>query len=256
MALLVRPLPFTPQPNTNMDGYPNTHLALDEPSLIWRGTDASIFIINADLGSQKAIDTVALISHNLPAGNPITVRFSNDDFVTTLRSEYLTIQTGAPPEGVSAKFIAMFAPITCRYIRISVGKDGTGLSYMEAQRLVIGKSLPFGSQAGVEIGAELQFIDQSIAYAGAGWESFDEYPVLPQWKVAMTFIEAAEFAASWQGFFQMVGRKKGVLFAPQIEDPSAWQTQAVFGRIKSDASASMQSTGTRRVELTIRALAP
>lgn len=256
MTLLVRPLPFTVTTSDAIATNPALNLAIDKPGLTFKNADTSPAspTIRIDLGTAAVqYDTIALIGTNLVASDQVNIRLSKTAGSPYASNVTQPAFTGTVPEGTTAKCIRRLgATYTNRYVDIYI----TSAAPVEIQRLVIGKALPIGPLSGVDLGAELTFVDPSPSSSGPGWETFEELPTVPQWKVTMSFIEGADFASEWFSFLSRVGRKKGFLFVPQTDDPTKWQTEAIFGRIRSDATGTVQSSQTQKVELTIRALAP
>lgn len=245
--LLVRPLNFAVVDASETAIAPALNARNDEAGLVWQTDAAAPYAVLDMFG--KTYDTVALIGCT-NAGNEINIRTGTTEDGTG--RFYQAVSNTNQPVGSTKKFIAKLPQMRGdRYVRIDLPDASDSFT---AQRIVVGKALDMNALAGVEYGAEQTFVDQSIAYSGAGWESFEELPVLMQWKVSISFVNDAVWRESWVPFFNQVGKHKGVLFVPDADSPQTWQNDAIFGRIRNEASAKVVGYDARTIEIIVRSL--
>ena len=250
MALFVRPLNFSVVSGDATAAGPVSNANIDAAGLVWRTTGANNTVI-LDLGTAAKYDTIALIGVE-NAGTTARIQTGTTTATSTYDTANFSI-TDPVPEGFTRKIIKRLDTVrTQRYVKITLG----GTNAITVQRIVIGKALPLTDLAGVDLDAEQSFIDQSTQYAGNGWESYDELPVLMQWKLSVSFIGDVVWRNDWTPFYTAVGKKRAFLFVPDSDDVSSWQAEAIFGRIKNEANTKIQAYDARRSELVIRALAP
>ena len=246
MALIVKPLPATTYfVNHSSFAGDDDWVHRDEPTLQFRSAISNP-VLRFDLGSAQAVDTMAVVYSSNHSAGELRVKYGINELPESATYTVpLSTRTGCK--------VAIIPIPSGSYRYFQIFFDGTTENAI-IDRFIAGKALPFTELGGTAIGAEQAFIDQSIIYSGAGWESHDEYDVLTQWKVSLDFIEGDDFRAEFAPFMRSVGRHKAFLFAPQTYDPSRWPDEAIFGRIRSDAAAMNSAGDLRKMELTIRSL--
>lgn len=256
-ALFVRPLSFAVSSANQSSIAPASNANIDEPGLVYRSGNLTSVSVILDMGASASYDTVAIVGSNLRSSDTVQVQTGTTNTGTgSYNSSAQAAFTGSLPLGSTAKtIIKLGATRTERYIRLDFVSTGNPAGYVEAQRIVIGKALALTGGAGVNLGYEVTMNDQSIAYTGAGWRSFDRYQVLPALKLSVGTMGDVDWRNDWFGFLQSVGMNTAILCVPQDADPAGWQVDAVFGTITDKVSASVVSYGMRQVELTITALA-
>lgn len=260
MAIIARPYPLVSVVANQRSSAPASNAGKDVPGLVWRSADLNTVFATFDLGESREVDVIALIGTNLRANDTVAVRFGSEvdgSGIITASTGTTTSRAfdGEVPDGSKAKaIIKLDAAFTGRYVRIEITSNDNPDGYVEVQRVVLGKALGLTGLAGVDMSAEQTFVDQSVAYSGDGYTTFDDYPTLMQWNVTISFIEDSDWRNSWFGFMQRVGKSRAFLFVPDSDHPEQWQTEAVFGRIVTDAKATVQGFGIRKCELTVRSI--
>lgn len=231
-ALLVKPLSFTVVSATADALYPATNANYDENGLAWRytGTIATIIL---DLGANlPEYDTIALVGCNIDGGNTVTITGGNS---TSGTGAYSTADIQFPltaTPGFGAKCIHYDPDLLSskpRYVKIVINAPTTGDSYLQFNRIIIGKSV---NAQGIDIDPEQSFLDQSVITEGPGYYMVDPYPVLPIWKASVSWQSDSSWRTAWVPFFVSVGMGQGFLFVPNLEaGMEAMQTEACFGRM-------------------------
>lgn len=256
-ALFVKPMAFTVVSANEAAIAPASNANLDHPALVYRSSNLTTVNIIIDLGSSGAsYDTVAIIGSNLRSTDTVQVRTGTTSTGTgNYAGTALAAFSGSLPTGSTSKAIYQIGTRTERYLRIDITATSHPDGYVSAQRIVIGKALSLTGGAGIDLGVEQGFVDQSVPYSGDGWTSFDAYQVLHQMKLTVSMIADSDWRSDWFSFFQTVGKNRAFLMVPDTDQPASWQSEAIFGRVVSDATSSVTTYGTRRAEIVIRSLA-
>lgn len=255
-GLFTRPLAFSVVAANQGSLTPAANANVDEAGLVWRSADLSGPYVIIDLGTSASYDTVALIGTNLRASDTVQIRTgSTSTGIGAYAGTAQAAWTGSLPTGSTSKAIYKIGTRSERYLRIDLVASGHPDGWTQVQRIVVGKALALNDGAGVDLGAETGFKDQSISYSGNGWTSFDEYAVLATLKVTVSFIGNSDWRTDWYSFFQTVGNHRAILCVPDDTTPSNWQSEAIFGRITDEITANVIAYDIRKTTLTITALA-
>lgn len=258
----ILPYSFTYDSGTQNALAPVSNLNSDIFSLVWQSAATVVSgTIIVNLGSANAAagyDTVALIGTNFRAGDAWRVRCASTNALTGgYDSGTISTFSGTLPAGSTSKCILKLPSTqTYQFVGIDFTTTGNPAGFAQAQRLVVGRSLSLANGAGVDLGHQITFMDQSVAYTGPNWSTFDAYNVLAQMKLSVSLIGDSDWRTDWYGFLQSVGKNKAFLVIPDDTQPANWQAEAVFGRIIQDAATPLTSYGIRRTDLVIQSLAP
>ncbi|MXO94300.1 hypothetical protein GRI62_11905 [Erythrobacter arachoides] len=236
--------------------FPLSNAFNDIPSMLWAsptGSTQSYIIVENTRPwyeiDKGAFDTVVFIS-----GTFVTVRIRTGDTPTGVGvydSGELPWREPTNPSGYYMTKSSYRIPAqTARYVRIDFTRASSGA--MNLRRLVIGKAMPLGTTGGLDIGAEMSWVDDSIVYSGPQYEFFDQGQTYPQYKVSVSFIDQADFE-TWSSNLAVIGKTRAVFFAPD-DDPQSHHRFSAFGRIQNVATATMQASGTWKIEFVIRSL--
>ena len=254
-ALFIEPFVFTVVSANQNALAPASNANLDEPSYSYRSSNLTTVTVVIDLGANPvAYDTIAIIGSNIRATDTVQVTTGTGNTGTgSFDGGTVAAFTGNKPVTATAKSIIRLASTrTERYVRLLFNAAGHPDGYVEAQRIVVGKAI---STLGVNYDAEQSFLDTSIKYEGAGWSSADEYARLPQWRFSMDQITDTSWRAEWFPFLQSVGETRAFLFIPFDQTPTAFQTDALFGKITVAAKAKIPGFNFRVIDLTMTGLA-
>lgn len=257
-ALFVNPYAFSIVSANENTVAPASNSNIDQP-LAWRSNNLTTVNVIIDLGATNAAlgyDTVALIGTNLRAADTVQIRTGTSNTgIGSYAGSATVAYSGTLPSGSTSKAIYSIGSRTERYVRIDLVATSHPDTYTSVQRIVIGKALALNNGAGVDLGAEMTFKDQSVAYTGAGWRSFDRYNRLPQMKLSVSMVGNTDWRTDWFGFLQDVGQSKGFLSVPDTTAADL-QVNSIFGTISDSVSAMVTAYDMRRVDLTITAFAP
>lgn len=254
-AIFMKALPFTVVAATESAIDPAINANNDIASMVWRSTNTSPYII-VDLGPNPvSYDTVAIIGSNLRATDLIQIRTGTTSGGTgSLSPPAEPAYSGTRPEGYSSKSVYQLPSTrTERYVRIDFVATGHPEGAVSAQRIVIGKKL---TTLSFDYGAEQSFVDPSTITSINGADLITKVAARPRWKISISYLAASAWRNEWVGFLATVGKTQPILFVPNAEDTASYQSEVIYGRIRSEASAKIPSNTLRMVELTIEALAP
>lgn len=248
-ATFTRPLPFTVVTATQSTIAPAANANDDRPGKVWRVDAAGASYVVIDLGLTQAIDTVALLGSNLVASDTWRVRTgATNTGIGSYDSGVLPAFTGTRPAGFSGKSILYLTQRSDRYLRIDI----TSAAPLEVQRLVIGSSI---TTAGIDWEADQAMLDTSNIESNLGADVIVDGAKKIRWKVKMSMLDATQWRGQWLGFLAQVGKRNGIMFNPFAEDPSSYQSDAIFGRIRNDVSGTIPGGNLRVLEMTIEGLA-
>ncbi|THD35717.1 MAG: hypothetical protein E7773_10240 [Sphingomonas sp.] len=253
-TVFIRPLSFTATSSTPVAGSA-ANLAVDMPSLVWRGASGISNII-IDLGaSAVSYDYVALIGTNLRSTDNVQVQTGTAATGTgSYNSGLLTAWTGTKPSVASAVVIVPLpATRTERYVRIDITSTSNPDGYVQIARVVIGKAMKTG---GIDVDAEMGFVDQSVVTNGTGYTTVQALPVLTSWKFSTGWISDVDWRQTFAPFMQAVGINGAFLFIVDDGTPANWQTDAVFGRFTTKTAGKSEFYNAWRIEATVTELAP
>jgi hypothetical protein len=256
-ALFLKPIPFVisagSSPNQAATA-PASNTALDLPGLVWRSANLTTVNVIIDLGPTASYDYVAIIGSNLRATDTVLIQSANGTTgVGGYSSGSVPAYTGNKPDGFTTKTIkALGSTQTGRYMRLDFTVTGHPDGYVQVQRIVVGKAVVLD---GIDADCEQTFEDQSVAYSGPNYTAFDEYPVLPGWKIKSSWIGDAAWRTTVRPFLISVGQNKPFLFVPRADQPTYWQEEAIFGRITSQAKGSHPNHDLWALDMAVTAIA-
>lgn len=245
-SVFTRPLPFTVVSAQEGSTAKAINANDDRPGKVWRTTDGAGYII-CDLGpGAGAYDTVALIS-NISI-NTVRVRTGDSSSGIGAYDSSQAINITNKPLGFSTKTIFTLGNRAERYVRI----DFLSFLTVEVQRIIIGPSI---ATVGIDYDAEFTVLDSSDVQTTLGADTIEAGLRKARWKISMSNVSDADWKNTWAGFFASVGKSTPILFQPFTEKPADIQSDVIFGRIRTDATAKIPSSIWRVVELTIEGLA-
>lgn len=234
--------------STSVSTAPASNLNLDHPAKVWRASAAGATFVVLDLGAGASFDTIALIGGNLAAGDTWRIRTGTANTGTgAYDSGTIAAVTGIRPF-TSKSILYTPAARTERYVRIDIVSSAT----LELQRVVVGTSIV---TAGIDWEADQAVIDTSNVETNLGYDVIEDGAKKVRWKITTSMPNAIVWRTQWLGMLSTAGKKRGILFNPFAEDAATYQSDAVFGRIRNDVSASIPGAEIRVVELTIEGLA-
>lgn len=250
-TVLLNPKPFTSLGGNETATGPVANLRTDEPGMVWRSTNLTTVYFKVQLDGTPW-DTFALVGSNLRATDTIRIRAGSTSAIVDGSSSLTVDQTfaawtGTAPTNGALSFKLLGSPVTSPFVRVDITSTSNPAGYVQAQRLVIGSRV---STDGVSIGAEQTFEDSSSVEEGLGYTTVDRYGVRVGWKVTLEGISDALYYGNWYPFLRDVGRSKAFVFIPDDSLPYV-QTQAVFGRIISNAKGTSPVADYNNVELSI-----
>ncbi len=237
-AVLVAPLPFTALAANEQATAPLSNTRSDEPGFVWRSANLTTVYAKVQLTSAVTDwDTFALVGSNLRATDTIRVRAGATSAAVDGTSGLTVDQTfnawtGVAPTGGALSFKLLGAIVTSPFVRIDITSTSNPATYVQAQRIVIGKRV---ETDGVNVGAEQTFEDSSPIETGPGYTSVDVYNVRIGWKVTLEGITDAKYYTNWFPFLRTVGLTQAFVFIPDTDSPYV-QNQAVFARVTGSAA--------------------
>ncbi|MDH7971035.1 hypothetical protein QH494_02480 [Sphingomonas sp. AR_OL41] len=162
--------------------------------------------------------------------------------------------TGTKPTSFTTKSIYQTGTRSERYVRLDFSAPSHPDGFIQAQRIVIGKSI---LSPGVDYTAEHTLIDPTSISSTLGIDIIDAIALArPRWKFSMSYVDAGSWRNDWVNLLASCGKVWPLLMVVDTTTPSTWQTDSVFGRIRNDATAKAIGYTIRTIDLTIDALAP
>ncbi len=255
-ALLCKPLAYTVVSANEAALAPASNGTYDTPSLTYRSNNLTTPYIILDLGTGTlSYDTVAIVGSNLRTTDTVQVRTGTTNTgIGNYAGTALAAYAGTKPEGsTTLSFYQLGAARTERYVRIDFVATSHPDTYVQAQRIVVGKGL---TSYGIQTNCEVSFYDQSLIEEGNGYTTVTEYAVVPVLKATFNWVTDAVWRSDFFGFLRTVGNNKAILVVPDTSATTTFQTDAIFGRIQNRASGKHPVSDMWTMELEIRALAP
>lgn len=252
-AIFLKPMSFTASSASPAPLMGSVKNMTTDRATYWSGNGTSSFII--DLGADhKPYDMITLVGTNLNASDQWQVTTATNAAATSVAYQSPTLSAWAgmdKPDELTAKAFFRFpSQRNERYIQVNfVSTNPT----VEVTRLVVGKQIKVG---GIQPNAEQGFDDQSVITSGAGYYTVSRKQVVLSWKFTTTWIKPLDWRLLWNPLMLWAGSSRALLFIPFDGDPTAWQTEAVFGRITTKASGKIDASEQYIVDATITALAP
>jgi hypothetical protein len=247
-AVFTRPLAFTvlgaDQGTIAMAANAND----DRVGMVWRTTGTAGYAI-LDMGAGAVYDTVAIVGSTLASSDTVRVRTGTavsgvGITDTTAKPAY----TGNKPDGFTTKTVFTLGTRTERYVRI----DFVSAAIVEVQRIVVGPSI---ATIGLDYGPEHSIVDSSDIGTILGADTVEAGLRKAKWKFSMSMVSETDWRNSWMGFFARVGKSTPILFCPFSDVPDNFQADVVYGRLRTDATATIPGGKWRVVELTVEGLA-
>jgi hypothetical protein len=246
-AVFTRPLAFTvlsaDQGTIAMAANAND----DRVGMVWRTTGLAGFVV-LDMGAGAAYDTIAIVGSTLAASDTVRVRTGTATTGIGVTDASKSAYTGIKPDGFSSKTIFTLGTRTERYVRI----DFASAAIVEVQRIVVGPSI---ATIGLDQGPEHSIIDSSNIATILGADTVEAGLRKAKWKCSMSMVSETDWRNAWMGFFARVGKSVPILFCPFSDKPENFQADVVYGRLRTDATATIPGGIWRVVELTVEGLA-
>lgn len=155
--------------------YPEENLQDQRLASKWRSTDASAQTIVCNLGSAQAVNTIAVLGHNLSGSASITIEAATaDSWASAPWSTSLTYATGAILKYLSASQ-------TYQYWRFTLDDATNSDGYVEAGRVWLGTYLELDPSSLLNFTVTKRRSDtvvygrdrQKYATQGVGWREFN-----------------------------------------------------------------------------------
>lgn len=202
----------------------------------WRSSAAGYGWVQADLGSNTALDTVALFGLNLSDAATIRVRVSTEaggGSSGDLHDETYDVGDAEFDPDLGAFVLPLAAPVSGRYVLIDL--TDASLAYVEAGRLVIGlrEALTINFPPGAAIG----WTDPSVAERSRGRQT--QIWQRPAFRTATIPLPWVASAQRW-GLLETIGRVNGVrddillMLDPASDNIPQW---SIWGRATVAAPA-------------------
>ncbi len=246
-ASITRALPFTVISSDATSTAPASNANDDRPGKVWRTTAMAGFVI-IDLGTGASYDMIGVIGSSMIATDTVRVQTGTTATGTGAFDQTVSAFTGKKPDGFTTKTcVPLGATRSERYVRL----DFVSASSVEVQRIVVGPSLV---TIGIDYEADHSILDTSEVTGNLGVDTIVKGLRKPKWKFTMSRVPETDWRSTWVGFLAAVGKTEPVLFIPFMETPTAWQADAVFGKIRNDVSGKLPGMLYRVVEMTIEGI--
>lgn len=253
--------------------FPKTNLLNNDFGRVMRTTTAgvnSIHVMGFDLGADPpAVNAVALLWHNLRAGDAIHVRagstMPNAAAGTDYSSGALTPVTGTTnraidltDEALNKFLLTLSSPQTWRYWTVHLVVLGTAIpaGYVQASRLL------FMNQAMFQIGpqrAEVSAIDlnQRIQLeTGEDRSSEDELLIRPVAQLDLAYAKESEMRDVLGQYTLGLGTSRPMFLCSDVSDADGLQDLMVFGRPESIISQQSDTYDVWRFQARVKSIGP
>ncbi len=196
-------------------------------SRVYRTSDLSATIA-IDLGAAQEIDFCSIVAHNATASGTVTIKAGSTDAVSDYTSGALDLITGNDLGYELNSFAASFTAQTYRYWQLEFSDASNPDSYLQIGRVYLSKA--FTPTTNIDYGVEEGFSDQSRVSRTISSEviSVDRDP----FRVAtfeMSFLSQDEAFTSLYEFDRLRGKKKDVVFVPDMSETTHFQRRFIYG---------------------------
>lgn len=196
-------------------------------SRVYRTSDLSASIA-IDLGSAQAINLCSIVAHNGSASGTVTIKAGTTAAVSDYTSGALDLITGSDLGYSSNSFASVFASQTYRYWQLDFSDASNTDGYLQIGRIYLSNA--FTPDTNINYGIEEGFSDLSRNTRTLNGEviSVEREP----YRVAqfeMDFLSKDEAFTSLYEFDRLRGKKKDVVFIPDMAESTHFQRRFVYG---------------------------
>lgn len=194
---------------------------------VYRTSDLSAQIA-FDLGAAKAVNFCAIIAHNGSASGTVTIKAGTTSDVTDYNSGALPLITGTDLGYSKNAFADVFAAQTYRYWRLEFSDPTNAAGYLQIGRVYLSNA--FTPETNIDYELEEGFTDLSrnARTLNGGVVSVERDPYrFAQFE--MNFLSKAEVFGSLYDFDRLRGKKKDVVFVPDMDETTYFQCRLIYG---------------------------
>lgn len=251
--------------NPAIAAFPQSNVANNDYGRVARITaeTSGFFTIYMDMGFAATIDAMALLWHNLRAGDTIQVQgatsIANLDAGVGYNSGYMAAHTSFSARDylVPGKFLITFAPQTYRYWRFVIQVAGSALpgEYIQISRALIMKQAQFaiGPQR-ASIGAEDRNMKLQLE-SGEERSSEDMLLIRPICMLEFSYAKESELANVLGSYTLSMGSSKPMFICPDLT-ASNLQDTMVFGRPNKVIETSSDSYDIWKFQAQVTSIGP
>jgi hypothetical protein len=157
---------------TEATGYSVINVQDQRLSVAYRSTAVTAQTVTIDLGSAQAIDTIAVMGHNLTSSAIVTVAANSSDSWPGATSQTVTVNSG-----MSLKY---FTPVTYRYWQFQISDPANTSGYIEVGRLWLGDYITIDPSSTLDFTVTKRRADNAVHNEGrqkyasirVGWREF------------------------------------------------------------------------------------
>ena len=259
VSCFVKPVPLTVvTAGSQATNGPTVNLNNDLPDMVWRTNAVTTGDIVVSVPAGTVVECIALLYSNLRSTDLVRVRAANSAGATTSSPLYDSgdrpAYQGVKDSSFKTKTI-IFPPnnVTATHWRITVTATGHPDGYIQASRLVIGKTV--NTTHDMDYSCKQFSRPQSIVTEGNGWEAVEHYDPLPGWTAKFSYIPNDVWYGTFFPFLHSASNSKAILVVPVPDQPETWQHEVVYGRMKAEPGGECDFYDGWRTELTIVGLA-
>ena len=248
--------------------YPKANLANNDYGRVWRNTSGAIATYQEmiDLGSAKSVDCLAVLWHNLRAGDQIRIRagdtVANASAGTLYSGSANAAITGAtqrdPDPGLYKHLLTLGTPIVARYWAFQFLVNGTvhPAGYIQASRLFVGKRHDFviGPQR-AELGA-VDYNQKIQLETGEDRASEDSLLIRPMVSLDIRYAKESEMATFFGQYSLSLGVSKPMLISTDLTAATNFQDQLAFGRPEKVMNMQSEIWDVWQFQAQVRSIGP
>lgn len=186
--------------------------------------------INFDLGSAQEIDFAAIVCHNGTSDATVTISAGSTSAVSDYTSGALDLLTGTDVGYSRNSFASKFDAQTYRYWRFDFSDAGNPDSFLEIGRLYLSKSFQPSKNAIYGMSEGYKDYSKASRTVSGALSSVSRTP-LKTAKWELDFATSTEMYGAAREIDRTRGNSKDVVFVPDLDDLTNFQTRFVYGRM-------------------------
>ena len=261
-SFFLKPLPIAAvTASSTGTGFSAPHLGLEETGLTWRSASgvASTYLI-IDLGSVQSVDLVGLLFSNLRATDTVRVR-AYDSSANATAGGSTGLVAGSDTGNAFAyvgnkaaiyrtKTLRLYStPVSARHWRIDITATGHPDNFVEAVRVVLGKTVSPGRD--IENGYSRFVTDPSLPFNGPSFFDWQRYARLPGCRANWVWINPDTYFDTVLPFIHEVGNSQNILFV-RTDDPTKWQNDVIYGFVRDSHDSTYNGAAGVQFEVIIQ----
>ncbi len=181
-----------------------------------------------DLGTAKAINFCAIIAHNGSAAGTVRIKAGTTSAVSDFDSGALSLITGSDLGYSENSFANVFAAQTYRYWRLEFSDPTNAAGYLQIGRVYLSNAFTPETNINYELEEGFTDLSRNARTLDGGVVSVERDPYrFAQYE--MEFLSKDEVFGSLYEFDRLRGKKKDVVFVPDMDETTHFQRRLIYG---------------------------